>query len=175
MMKMDPNDPNAGLFGADEPEKTPEEEYADYVFGKIPNRVSAINDLVYENVMSEIDSIPDLPEEAKPMMLFKLTTEAVLNMVLQCTDPAVAEDVAISLDSFIGLNCVNKKYKCDLINEVQKALVEVKQEDGEDDETFERRLSDLEGQWWDIPQPSLDKRTPNDAIREEMNRYGLND
>ena len=172
---MDPNDPNAGLFGGDEPEETPEEAFANYVFGKIPNRVSAINDLVYANVMNDIESIEGLPEEAKPKMLFKLTAEAILNMIMQCVGPDVAEDVSISLDSFIGLNCVNTRFQCDLINEVQKALIKVKQEDGESDEDFERRLAELESQWWDFPQPQLNKRTPNDAIREEMNRYGLND
>ena len=172
---MDPNDPNAALFGANEPEPTPEEAFGEYVFGKIPNRVSAIFDLVYNNITKEIDGIPDLPEEGKRQMIFKLTSEAILNMVLQCVGPDIAEEVAIDLDSFIGLNCVNTRFQVDLISEVQKALVSVKQEEDESDEDFERRLGDLENQWWDIPQPLLNKRTPNDAIREEMNKYGLNE
>ena len=29
--------------------------------------------------------------------------------------------------------------------------------------------------WWSIPQPILGGRTPDDAIREEMRRYGLDE
>ena len=70
---------------------------------------------------------------------------------------------------------VNKKFEVDLLGELRKAILEIKQEDGESDEDYDRRVSDFEDAWWSIPQPLLNQRNPDDAIREEMIRYGLNE
>ena len=56
---------------------------------------------------------------------------------------------------------------------MSKALMKVEQNEGESDEDFDRRLGDMEEQWWSIPQPLLNGRNPNDAITEETRRYGL--
>ena len=69
---------------------------------------------------------------------------------------------------------MNKRFQVDLLGEMRNAVMTVKQEDGESDEDFELRLAQMEDAWWSIPQPLLDKRNPDDAIREEMMRYGLN-
>ena len=58
----DEYDPNAGLFGGDEPKKSPEEEHIEFTFGKNPNRTSAISDLFSEEMMATIDEEPNLPE-----------------------------------------------------------------------------------------------------------------
>ena len=61
----------------------------------------------------------------------------------------------------------------------KKVIISVKGtqclEDGESDEDYDRRVSDFEDAWWSIPQPLLNQRNPDDAIREEMIRYGLNE
>jgi len=51
----------------------------------------------------------------------------------------------------------------------------VEQAEGESDEDFDRRLADMEEKWWTIPQPKLSMRNPEDAIREQMMKYGLNE
>ena len=170
----DEYDPNAGLFGGDEPEKSPEEEHIEFTFGKNPNRTSAISDLFSEEMMATIDEEPNLPEEAKRNLIFKMTANSVLDMVLECLDPETREEVASSLDSYLGMCLVNKRFQVDLLGEMRNAVMTVKQEDGESDEDFELRLTQMEDAWWSIPQPLLDKRNPDDAIREEMMRYGLN-
>lgn len=171
----DEYDPNAGLFGGDEPEKSPEEEHLEYVFGKNPNRTSAISDLFSAEMMATIDEDTELPDEAKKHLIFKMTANSVLDMVMECLDGETAEEVASCLDSYIGMCIVNKKFEVDLFGELRKAIMTVEQIDGESDEDFEKRLSGMEDAWWSIPQPILNQRNPDDAIREEMNRYGLNE
>lgn len=167
-------DPNAALFAGEEPEKDPEQEHIEFTFGKNPNRTSAISDLFSEEMMATVDEDAELPEEAKRKLIFKMTANSVLDMVMECLDPETREEVASCLDSYIGMCVVNKKFQVDLLGEMRKAIMTVKPEDGESDEDFERRLSDMEEAWWSIPQPLLDQRNPDDAIREEMIRYGLN-
>lgn len=166
-------DPNASLFGGDDQEMSEEEEHLNQLFGKNPNRTSALSDLFSREMMETIDEDPDLPEEAKRQLVFKMTANSVLDVVMECLAPDVAEEVAACLDSYIGMCIVNKRRQVDLLAELRKALLTVKQEDGESDEDFDRRLSDMEEAWWSIPQPLLDGRNPDDAIREEMRRYGL--
>lgn len=95
-------------------------------------------------------------------------------MIMECLQPEYREEVATSLDSFIGLNLVNHRFKVDLVNAVMEELQKVQQDPGESDENFEKRLTAMEEGWWEIPQPILNGRNPNDAIREEMGKYGLN-
>ena len=171
----DEYDPNAALFGGDEQEMSEEEAHLNQLFGKNPNRTSAIFDLFSVEMMESIDEDTDLPEEAKRQLVFKMTANSVLDMVMECLAPDTAEEVAACLDGYIGMSLTNKKHQVDMMGELRKAVMNVKQNEGESDEDFERRLSDLEDAWWGIPQPKLNGRTPDDAIREEMRRYGLDE
>jgi len=166
--------PNAGLFGDDEPEKSPEELLNDYTFGMNPNRAVAMQTLFGNRLIQDTMNDEKLPVEAKMSFIFKATAHGILDMIMECLDPEYREEVATSLDSFIGLNLVNQRFKVDLVQAVMEELQKVEQESGESDEEFEIRLSSMEEGWWNIPQPVLNGRNPNDAIREEMGRYGLN-
>lgn len=169
------NDPNAALFGGDEQEQTEEEAHIQQLFGKNPNRTSAIFDLFSVEMMESIDEDEGLPEEAKRQLIFKMTANSVLDMVMECLAPDTAEEVSTCLDGYIGMSLTNKRHQVDMMGELRKAIMSVKKNEGESDEDFERRLSDLEDAWWGIPQPLLNGRTPDDAIREEMRRYGLDE
>ncbi len=166
-------DPNAALFGRDEPEEDPEEAFIKETFGRNPNRTSAISDLFSAEMMQTVDEDPDLPEEAKRLLIFKMTANSVLDIVMECLDPDTALEVTSCLDGFLGMSLVNKRNQVDILGELRKAISQVGQEEGESDEDFDRRLSDMEDLWWSIPQPLLNGRNPDDAIREEMRRYGL--
>ncbi len=169
----DEYDPNAALFGGEEPEKGEDEVLAEHLFGKNPNRTSAISDLFSNEMMAAIDEDTDLPEEAKRKMIFKMTANSVLDMIMECLPSDMAADVAAILDGYIGMCMVNKTYSVDLLGELQKAISELSPEEGESDEDFDRRLSAMEEAWWSIPQPKLDGRNPEDSIREMARRYGL--
>ena len=167
-------DPNAGLFGEPEPEKSAEELLNEYSFGKNPNRAVAMQTLFGERLINETMADEKLPVEGKMSFVFKATAHGVLDMIMECLPPEYSEEVAVSLDSFIGMNLVNQKFGVDLVNAVMEELQKIEQNDDESDEQFEARLSEMEEGWWYIPQPILNGRNPNDAIREEMGKYGLN-
>lgn len=168
-------DPNASLFGGDEPEMSEEEAFLKETFGKNPNRTSALSDLFCAEMLATIDEDPELPEEARRQLIFKMTANSVLDVIVESLAPETAEEVTSCLDGFLGMSLVNKKNQVDIMAELRKAVLSVKQDTGESDEDFERRLSDMEDAWWSIPQPLLNGRTPDDAIREEMRRYGLDE
>lgn len=168
-------DPNAALFGGEEPQISEEEAHIKETFGKNPNRTSAFSDLFLKEMMATVDEEAELPEEAKRQLIFKMTANSVLDLVMECLSPDTREEVAACLDGYIGMCIVNKKFTVDLMGELRKAIMEVKQNAGESDEDYERRLSDMEDAWWSIPQPILNGRNPDDAIREEMRRYGLDE
>lgn len=171
----DEYDPNAALFGGEEPEMSEEEAHIKETFGKNPNRTSAFSDLFLQEMMATVNEETELPEEAKRQLIFKMTANSVLDLVMECLSPDTREEVAACLDGYIGMCIVNKKFTVDLMGELRKAILEVKQNTGESDEDYERRLSDMEDAWWTIPQPILNGRNPDDAIREEMRRYGLDE
>lgn len=166
-------DPNADLFGNAGEEQDPEKEHIEHTFGRNPNRTSAMSDLFCAELIETVMSDPDLPDEAKPKLIFKMTANSVMDLIMESLDADTREDVAASLDGYLGVCLVNKKFEVDIFGELSRALADVEQEEGESDEDYGRRLGDMEDAWWNIPQPKLNGRNPDDAITEEARRYGL--
>ncbi len=168
----DDYNPNAALFGDDEPVDE-QQEHFNHTFGRNPNRTSLMSDLFAAEMMESVMSDPDLPEEARPSLIFKMTANSVLDIVMESLDPETREEVAAMVDGYLGMCIVNKKFQVDLFGELSKALSTVEMQEGESEEDFDRRLEAMEEGWWSIPQPKLNGRNPNDAISEEARRYGL--
>ena len=97
-MANDNIDPNAALFGDDEPEMRPEEAHDEMVYGKNPRRVEALTDLFGRDLIKSVVENPELPEEAKREMIFKLTAQSVLDMIMDSLAPDTAEEVAQCVD-----------------------------------------------------------------------------
>ena len=167
---MTEQDPNAGLFGD---EDASENEVIEYVFGKNPNRVSAITDLWYEEMMKTLKDMELPDEEAKLRAVFKLTASGLLDMIADSQDPEAAPDVMSDFDMFLAVALTNKRYNINLFAEQQKALETVDRSKFANDEEYAEAVSRAEDIWWEIAQPLLDQRNPNDAIRETLNKYGL--
>jgi hypothetical protein len=167
---MTEQDPNAGLFGD---EDASENEVIEYVFGKNPNRVSAITDLWYEEMMKTLKDMELPDEEAKLRAVFKLTASGLLDMIADSLDPEAAPDVMSDFDMFLAVALTNKRYNINLFAEQQKALETVDRSKFANDEEYAEAVSRAEDIWWEIAQPLLDQRNPNDAIRETLNKYGL--
>jgi hypothetical protein len=170
---MNDDDPNRGLFEDDGPELSPEEAHELKVFGKNPDRVSAMESLFGKELLASVDDNKEMPEEAKRQLVFKLTANSVLDMIMDSLAPETAEEVAECLNGYIGVGLVNKRFGVDLYKELYEALGKIERNDGESDEDYEKKVDELSDQWWYIPQPLLNKRNPSDAIREEMLKYGL--
>lgn len=171
---MNKDDPNANLFGAGEDEKSEEEFLFDQMYGKNHARAEALKDLIFDDMTAEIDS-QDMPEEAKREMLFKMTVNSVLDMMMDAVSVEESLDMTFSFDMFMGVAITNKRYGVNLFKEHEKALATVKPSDYGSDEEYRKALEEFEEGWWYIPQPRLDKRHPNDAILESLNLYGLTD
>ncbi|MCQ2071284.1 MAG: hypothetical protein MJZ68_09155 [archaeon] len=164
--------PNAALFGQEE-EQSEEEKAVEYVYGKNPNRVSALSDLMFENLKRQIESMNLPNDEAKLKMAFKMTATAILDMLADSQHPETAPDMMSDFDMFIGVALTNFKFKVNLFEEQKKALQAIDREQFKSDEDYVQALSNAEDLWWDIAQPLLNGRNPADAIRETVRKYGL--
>ena len=169
------DDPNKGLFGGDELELDPEEAHERMVFGKNPDRVSAMESLFGKELLDSVNENQEMPEEAKRQLVFKLTANSVLDMVMDSLAPEIAEEVAECINGYVGVGLVNKRFGVDLYKELYDALGNIEKGQDESDEDYERKVDEFSDRWWYIPQPLLSNRNPSDAIREEMLKYGLED
>ncbi len=166
------DDPNADLFGMSDDEQSQDEMAHRQLYEKTPERVNALSDLWYNELMEEVDNM-DIPEEAKRKIIFSMTANSILDMISDSNPIDLGLDVTFYFDMFLGVSLTNKRFKVDLFKEHQQALMGIKIEDFPDEEAYENAVLEFEERWWDIPQPLLEKRTPNDAIRETLSKYGL--
>lgn len=167
---MSEENPNEALFGSD---MATENEVMDYVFGKTPDRVEAVTALLYDNLLKQVESM-NLPDtESKMLAVFKLASGSMLDTIADAQSPEIAPDVMNSFDMFIAVALTNKKYNVNLFAEQQKALEGIDRSKFANDEEYAEALSRAEDVWWEIAQPLLGGRNPNDAIRETLAEYGL--
>ncbi len=166
-------DPNADLFRGSEEEK---EEIAleDQLWEKNPRRTAALKDLWYGE-LDEVVNDDKIPEEKKREMVFMMTANSVMDMIMESVPDELALEMTYCFDTFLAVSLTNKKYGTDLFSEMQKALLGIKRDDFPDDVSYEKGLMDAEEAWWGIPQPLLDHRNPNDAVTEMMAKYKLSE
>lgn len=172
MITMDKNDPNAALFGLDE--ESEEENSAAQTYDKNPGRVDALCDLTFDDIMAAVD-VQNMPEEAKRKMIFKMACNNILDMFMDALEEEDAVEASFGFDMILGVAITNKRFNVDLFKEHTKALASVKPSNFASEEIYEKALEEFESKWWEIPQPKLNKRNPNDAIRESLTKYGLTD
>lgn len=84
-------------------------------------------------MMETINQDESVPSDAKYQLIFKMAVNSVLDMVMECLEPDMAQDVASYLDNYIGTCIVNKKFGIDLFRELKNAILSVKQNDWESD------------------------------------------
>lgn len=166
------DDPNADLFGLNDEEPSDEELADQQMYEKNPGRVAALADLAYDSMIKAIDEM-DLPEDAKRKMIFSLAANSVLDLIFDASPIDLGLEASFCFDMYVGASLTNKKFKVDLFGELEKALMDIKRNSFPDDDAYDMALEEFEEKWWDIPQPMLDKRTPNDAIIEMLSKYGL--
>lgn len=167
---MSEEDPNAALFGDD---MASENEVMDYVFGKTPERVEAMTALYYQELIKQVEQMNLPDEEAKMMAVFKLATGSTIDMMADSQNAEDAPDMMNSFDMFLAVALTNKKYGINLFAEQEKALQSIDRSKFNSDEEYAEALSRAEDVWWEIAQPLLNGRNPNDAVRETMAEYGL--
>jgi len=165
-------DPNAQLFsGPDDAEDG--DLLQKELYEKNPARVKAMEELYYSKMCSDLDAM-GLEGEDRCRMIFTLATSSVLDIISDSSDPMDSLNMYNALEGYICLALVNKKYKVDLLAEMQKALEGVDLSKYDEDEAVDA-IAKLEDEWWEMPQPLLGHRTPSDALREIAKHIGLQD
>lgn len=143
------------------------------LWGKNPSRTRALMDLWYGELRETVEK--EESQERRDSLAFMLTTNSVIDMIMDALPEDLAMELSYCLDSTIGLALANKQYGVDLIEEEKKALELVKREDYDTDDDFARAVEAIDDHWWSIGQPALEKRSPNDVIIEALAKYKLNE
>lgn len=166
-------DPNTGEII--QTVKESDEEIAErQLWGKNPKRTHALNDLWFDDIKESL-SKSGKKGEAKDRLLFNMTVNAVLDLVMEASPDDLSMELSYPLDTYIGMLLVNKKYGVDISEEMNKAVSIVKREQYDTDDDFARAVEDITDHWWSLGQPKLDMRNPSDAIIEMLGKYGLNE
>ncbi len=166
-------DPNSGLI-EEVLEDDGEVDTEKQLWGKNPKRTQALKDLWYTDLEAIVNEDKG-PAEAKKELAFMMTSNSVIDLIMDCLPTDLALEVSYSLDHTIALALANKKYDVDIMEEEKKALEIVKRDDYDTDDDYIRALQDIEEHWWTIGQPGLEMRSANEAIIEMLAKYGLNE
>ena len=151
-----------------------EEEFNKQLWDKTPMRTQAIRDLIFDDMLEEIKK-SKVPEDKKAEMIFLMTTSSIIDLFVESLPLDLALDATFFLDHMIGLALTNKKYGVDIISESKKAMETVDPTQFKDADEYEAALEEFEERWWEMGQPALGMRSPNDAIYEMLSKYKLNE
>ena len=144
------------------------------LWGKNPNRTQLLRDLWFDSMLEELSEDKTMDDDAKRQLLFMMTANAVLDMVMESIPDDLSVELSYCLDHMLGLAAVNKRYDVDLLDANFKVITKVKREDYATGEEFEAAILEKEEKWWSVGKQLLGGRSPNDAIAEALSKYGLN-
>ena len=144
------------------------------LWGKNHARAQAMRDLMFNELSEHINS-QNIPDDKKWEMMFIMAVNSTLDLVFDSPTTDIAMDTSYCFDNMVGLALANKKYQVDIISEAHKAMESVDRSQFPDDESYIKAVQEFEEQWWDMGQPALGMRSPNDAIYETLGKYGLNE
>lgn len=155
-------------------EPSDEEMAEKQLWGKNHARAQAMRDLMFNELSEHIKS-QNIPDDKKWEMMFMMAVNSTLDLVFDSPTTDIAMETSYCFDNMVGLALANKKYQVDIISEAHKAMETVDRSKFPDDESYAKAVQEFEEQWWDMGQPALGMRSPNDAIYETLGKYGLNE
>lgn len=151
-----------------------EEQIAEkQLWGKNPARAQAMRDLMFDALSEHIQG-QNVPDDKKWEMMFIMAVNSALDLILDSTTTDVAMETSYCFDNLIGMALANKKWEVDIMKEARKAMETVDASKFDNDEDYIKELQAFEEHWWEMGQPALGMRSPNDAIYEMLGKYGLN-
>ena len=154
----------------DEPEEISTENQ---LWGKNPGRTHALRDTIFDELMEHMEA-DNVPDDKKWEMTFLMAVNSTLDLVMDSLPEDMAMDLSYCFDNFLGLALANKRYDVNILGEAKKAMETVDPKEFDNEEMFARGLEEFEEKWWNMGQPALGMRSPNDAIYESLSKYGLN-
>jgi hypothetical protein len=144
------------------------------LWGKNPKRTQLLRDIWFDAMIEQVAEEKEMPEEARRELLFMMTVNSVLDMVMESLPDDLSLEMSYCLDHMMGVAVVNQKYGVDLLEANYEVVSKIKRDDYENDEDFEKAVLAKEEKWWTVGKQLLGGRSPNDAIAEALSRYGLN-
>ena len=144
------------------------------LWGKNPSRTQLLRDLWFDSMIEELSEDKDMDDDAKRQLLFVMTANAVLDMVMESIPDDMSVELSYCLDHMLGLAAVNKRYDVDLLEANYGVITKIKRDDYKTSEEFEAAILEKEEKWWSVGKQLLGGRSPNDAIAEALSKYGLN-
>ncbi len=155
-------------------DESPEQIAEKQLWGKNPGRAHALRDILFDELMSHMDD-ENIPPEKRWEMTFMMAVNSTIDLILDSLPTDTAMDVSYCFDNMLGLALANKKYDVNILAEAKKAMESVDPKDFPDEDMYVKGLQEFEERWWDMGQPALGMRSPNDAIYEALSKYGLNE
>ncbi|MDR0198903.1 MAG: hypothetical protein LBI08_04085 [Methanomassiliicoccaceae archaeon] len=144
------------------------------LWGKNPKRTQLLRDVWFDPIVEQLNEEKDMPEDAKRELMFLMTANSVLDIVMESLPDELALEMSYCMDHMIGVYAVNQRYGIDLLEANYAVVSKIKRDDYDSDEEFEKAVADKEEKWWTVGKQQLSGRSPNDAIAEALSRYGLN-
>ncbi len=142
------------------------------IFGKNQSRTYALRDVWFPSLMEVIND-KSVPEESREEMLFLTLTNALLDMTMDVVPEDMALTYARNLDDYITVTVVNSKYGVDLLKTFREDFKKREGDNFASEEKLVAALSKFEEEWWSTPRDDLEGKTPNDALEEMAEKYGL--
>jgi len=143
------------------------------LWGKNPKRTEALRDLWLKD-MIEFANEKKVPEEARAEMIFSMTANSMMDMIMESLPEDLALELSYCFDHLMGVFIANKRYGVDILDAAYQTISKIKREDYDSQEEFEKAVNEKEERWWTIGKQLLSGHSPNDAIAEALSRYGLN-
>ena len=149
-----------------------DQEAEKMIFDKNHERTFALSDLWMETIQEKIDE-SDAPEEKKLEMMFVMTTNAILDMVMGSQPEEISLLIAKNLDEYLRVALVNRKYDASLMQSFQEEFFEKHGSEFESEDELDRALETFDANWWNTKRDDLNGLTPNRAVKEISEEYGI--
>lgn len=143
------------------------------LWGRNPKRTQLLRDLWYDSMIEQLDEEKDIPDEAKRELMFMMTANSVLDLILESLPEDASVELSHCIDDLMAMAAVNQRYDVDLLQTSMDVLKKIKREDFTTDKEFEAAVLEQEEKWWTVGKQQLGGRSPNDAVAEMLSKYGL--
>jgi hypothetical protein len=149
-----------------------DQEAEKLIFEKNHERTIALGDL-WLNLMSEKIMESDAPVEKKLEMMFVMTTNSLLDLMMGSQPEEVSLLIAKNLDEYLRVALVNKKYDTNLMQSFQDEFFESHGEEFETEDDLDRALETFDANWWNTKRDELGGTTPNRAVKEISEEFKI--
>jgi len=142
------------------------------LFEKNHARTVALSNLWLDMFVHKIMQM-EAPEEKKLEIMFMMLTNSLLDMMFGVVPENIAVEVATSVDEFLKVALVNKKYGTDLMSDFRNEFFDTEGKEFDTEEQLNKALERFEQEWFNTKRESLENKTPRRALKEIGEKYSL--